>query len=79
MKTIFTFEYKNREVEAVLYPNAGIVCFFYKDTKEVALFKFVLMDGWSVKTKAGVVLIKKSAWKAIHRHVKAMIELFEED
>lgn len=79
MRTIFTFEYKGREVEAVLFSNAGIVCFFYKDSKEVALFKFVLMDGWSVETKAGVVLIKKSAWKAIHRHVKAMIELFEED
>ena len=79
MKTIFTFEYKNREVEAVLYPNAGIVCFFYKDSKEVALFKFVLTEGWSVETKAGVMLIKKSAWKAIHRHVKAMIELYGED
>ena len=79
MKTIFTFEYKNREVEAVLYPDAGIVCFFYKDSKEVALFKFVLTEGWSVETKAGVMLIKKSAWKAIHRHVKAMIELYGED
>ena len=79
MKTIFTFEYKGREVEAILYPDAEIVGFFYKDNKKVALFRFVLTGDWSVETKAGVVLIKKPAWRAIHRHVKAMIELYEED
>lgn len=79
MKTIFTFEYKGREVEAVLYPNAGVVCFFYKDSKEVALPNFILMGDWKKETKAGVMLIKKPVWKQLHNHVKAMMWLYMED
>ena len=77
MKTIFTFEYKGREVEAILFPDSGHVCFVYKDNKkEKAIPNFVLMGDWKKETKAGVMLIKKPVWKQLHNHVKAMMWLY---
>ena len=81
MRTIFTVEFKGREIEAVFYPEAEIVGFFYKDSKEEACKRFVLVGDWGKETNKGVAL-KKPIWRALHTHVKTMIllkEVFGED
>ena len=81
MRTIFTVEYMGREIEAVFYPDAEIVGFFYKDSKEEACKRFVLVGDWRKDTNKGVAL-KKPIWRALHDHVKTMIwakEAFKED